>query len=243
MIMPLDTSELAKTETIARLIYGVRTLVVEWADGQRHQYHYIWLRDNSPDARHPNGQRRLETATIPPHIQPTAAKLTKDGAVEIIWADKRQVSRFSPAWLRQHAYSADRCAYPTRPLKLWDATLADHLPQAEYDRISTDRDTLRHWLTLVKDYGFALLRGVEPISGNITQVVDLFGYVRETNRGRCFDIKLVPGSDDLVHTHLPLLPHTDQPYRNPVPTLHLLHCLSAAAAGGGDHSGRWLQRS
>jgi gamma-butyrobetaine dioxygenase len=39
--------------------------------------------------------------------------------------------------------------------------------------------------------------------------------------GQCVD----PGSG---------LPHTDNPYRDPVPTVQLLHCLSAADDGGGD---------
>jgi gamma-butyrobetaine dioxygenase len=37
---------------------------------------------------------------------------------------------------------------------------------------------------------------------------------------------------NLAFTGLPITPHTDNPYRDPVPTLQLLHCLRNAAQGG-----------
>jgi gamma-butyrobetaine dioxygenase len=60
------------------------------------------------------------------------------------------------------------------------------------------------------------------------------GYVRETNYGRLFDVRAEPAAANLAFTRLPIAPHTDNPYRDPVPTIQLLHCLHAAAAGGGD---------
>ena len=60
------------------------------------------------------------------------------------------------------------------------------------------------------------------------------GYVRETNYGRLFDVRAEPAAANLAFTRLPIAPHTDNPYRDPVPTVQLLHCLHAAADGGGD---------
>ena len=37
---------------------------------------------------------------------------------------------------------------------------------------------------------------------------------------------------NLAYTGLPIGPHTDNPYRDPVPTIQLLHCLANAASGG-----------
>ena len=42
-----------------------------------------------------------------------------------------------------------------------------------------------------------------------------------------------PTPANLAFTGLPIAPHTDNPYRDPVPTVQLLHCL-ASAVGGGD---------
>ena len=58
--------------------------------------------------------------------------------------------------------------------------------------------------------------------------------MRETNYGRLFDVRAEPAAANLAFTRLPIAPHTDNPYRDPVPTVQLLHCLHAAADGGGD---------
>jgi len=60
----------------------------------------------------------------------------------------------------------------------------------------------------------------------------LFGYVRETNYGRLFDVVSVEEPQNLAFTAMALGNHTDNPYRDPVPQLQLLHCLEAAGEGG-----------
>jgi gamma-butyrobetaine dioxygenase len=66
----------------------------------------------------------------------------------------------------------------------------------------------------------------------ISEVVKLFGYIRETNYGKLFDVKTVIRPSNLAYTGLGISAHTDNPYRNPTPTLQLLHCLSSDANGG-----------
>ena len=48
-------------------------------------------------------------------------------------------------------------------------------------------------------------------------VVDLFGYVRETNYGRVFDVKIEPDPANLAFTSRRIGMHTDNPYRDPGP--------------------------
>ncbi len=64
------------------------------------------------------------------------------------------------------------------------------------------------------------------------EVAATLGYVRETNYGRLFDVRVEATPANLAFTGLPISPHTDNPYRDPVPTLQLLHCLVNAADGG-----------
>ena len=66
----------------------------------------------------------------------------------------------------------------------------------------------------------------------MTRVAELFGFVRETNYGRLFDVKTVVNPTNLAYTGLGLGAHTDNPYREPTPTLQLLHCLASSAEGG-----------
>ena len=60
-------------------------------------------------------------------------------------------------------------------------------------------------------------------AGTVTRVAELFGFVRETNYGRLFDVKTVVNPTNLAYTGLGLGAHTDNPYREPTPTLQLLH--------------------
>jgi gamma-butyrobetaine dioxygenase len=62
----------------------------------------------------------------------------------------------------------------------------------------------------------------------VLTVAETFGFVRETNYGRLFDVRVVPDPSNLAFTSREILPHTDNPYRDPVPTLQLLHRLRAA---------------
>ena len=66
----------------------------------------------------------------------------------------------------------------------------------------------------------------------MTRTAELFGFVRETNYGRLFDVRSLVNPTNLAYTGLGLGAHTDNPYREPTPTLQLLHCLSSSAGGG-----------
>ena len=80
--------------------------------------------------------------------------------------------------------------------------------------------------------GFVLLRDVPAEPGMVLQVAASFGFVRETNYGRLFDVRVEPAPDNLAFTSRAIRPHTDNPYRDPEPTVQLLHCLRTADNGG-----------
>ncbi|RKZ51330.1 MAG: hypothetical protein DRR16_05475 [Candidatus Parabeggiatoa sp. nov. 3] len=232
----LMTTPTNSLETVTNIALEERTLAINWADGHLSLFHYIWLRDNCPcpECRHPNGQKLLETISIPSDICPSSIQAIEDGQIKIVWADGH-VSHFSPRWLRTHCYSASERAKRAKELpsrKLWTAELMATLPEASYSDISTNDSALQKWLTMIRDYGFALLHDVPTTSGTIKQVVELFGYIRETNYGKIFDVKSTANPINVAYTDLAIGPHTDNPYRNPVPTHQLLHCLSSDAAGG-----------
>ena len=92
-------------------------------------------------------------------------------------------------------------------------------------------------LDAVVRYGCALLRGVPVTPGMVLEVAATFGYVRETNYGKLFDVRVEPDPDNLAFTSREIAPHTDNPYRDPVPTLQLLHCLRDARSNGGAAGG------
>jgi alpha-ketoglutarate-dependent taurine dioxygenase len=137
------------------------------------------------------------------------------------------VSRFDESWLRANAGDA-----PARVRRLWGAELQGSLPVARHDDVAAGGTALRDWLASVDELGFAILTGGPTDPGTVTRVAELFGFVRETNYGRLFDVKTVVNPTNLAYTGLGLGAHTDNPYREPTPTLQLLHCLASSADGG-----------
>jgi gamma-butyrobetaine dioxygenase len=168
-------------------------------------------------------------ASIPLDIKPAAITLP-DGAVEIAWANDGHTSRYPLDWLYSHGHPGTHAR--TSRKVLWDAASFGDLRWAHFDQVREDLSALRDWLAEVDFHGFALLHGVPAEPGQVTRVVDLFGFVRETNYGRIFDVQSVADPTNLASTSLPLGAHSDNPYRDPTPTLQLLHCLSSSVEGG-----------
>ncbi len=127
-------------------------------------------------------------------------------------------------WLPPPAVSA-----PT----LWDAADASLLPVFDYDGYLHDDDILECALAALLRYGFVRLADATREPQEVETAIARFGYVRETNYGRVFDVRIKPQAVNLADTDKGLEPHTDNPYRNPVPGLQLLHALQAADSGGG----------
>ena len=84
----------------------------------------------------------------------------------------------------------------------------------------------------VRKYGFGKITNGPITEGALFKVIELFGYVRETNYGKHFEVRTEVNPSNLAFTGLALQAHTDNPYRDPVPTLQLLYCLESSAAGG-----------
>ena len=82
------------------------------------------------------------------------------------------------------------------------------------------------------EYGFVIIKNV-PIEKNfIVKFANSIGSVRRTNFGEYFNVKSKPNPNDLAYTSLHLAPHTDNPYRNPVPCIQILHCIINEVNGG-----------
>jgi gamma-butyrobetaine dioxygenase len=81
-------------------------------------------------------------------------------------------------------------------------------------------------------HGYIIIEQVPSRPGAVLEVGRRFGFPRETNFGMMFDVRSIPQANDLAYTSLPLDPHTDNPYRGPVPGIQLLHCLTNSTQGG-----------
>jgi len=209
-------------------------LIITWSDGQQSVFHHIWLKDNAPEGRHPvNGQRIADLLSFPEEVRPLSVEVDRAGQLSIVWWPDDAVSRFDPRWLRENSYSDGAPDSGSWQRTLWDSsTLFDWEGSPTYVQVSNDPEAMRRWIGQVSEFGIALLRGVPVEPGTITKVVGLFSFVHETNYGQVFDVKYSPDPSNLAYTTLALSPHTDTPYRDPEPTIQLLHCLVSSGLGG-----------
>jgi gamma-butyrobetaine dioxygenase len=220
-----------------RIIDEGAALELEWTDGRRARFHAVWLRDNAADplTRSPlNGQRLITILDQPADMRLSLASLA-NGQLEVTFLPESKTVAFSLSWLERHAYDRQllrEMAWSDSTIERWDGALQPHLPKASWPDLSRDRATLLSWLAAVRRYGFALLTDVPRESGFLCTVAERFGYVRETNYGRWFDVRAEVNPTNLAYTNLGLQAHTDNPYRDPVPTLQLLACLENSVEGG-----------
>ncbi len=198
----------------------------------------IWLRDNCwcGDCRDaPSGQKLFGILDL--SASPSIESLAEAGDdVIVVLAPDGHAARFPRAWLLESAGSgpgSTKAADAADERECWLARdLQGREPVFDWpDYVGRD-DVKVEALRCVARLGFALLRCTPATEGTVLQVAASFGYVRETNYGRLFDVRAVVNPTNLAYTGLAIAPHTDNPYRDPVPTLQLLHCVSNAVEGG-----------
>ena len=198
----------------------------------------LWLRDACPcgECRHTgSGQRLHSVLALDPATMVTGVHLRGDD-VDITFVPDH-TARFSLAWLRDNAPGRarvfdDRSERARRP---WVAAdLPNGVPTVAWSDFRSHGDASRRLGALrdLTDLGVLLVRDVPLAQGSVLDVARNIGFVRTTNYGDLFDVRVEPQPINLAYTGRAIAPHTDNPYREPVPGLQLLHCLSSSANGG-----------
>ncbi|MEM9472444.1 MAG: gamma-butyrobetaine dioxygenase [Pseudomonadota bacterium] len=208
-----------------------------WSDGFTARFHAVWLRDNAldPATRSPsNAQRLITLGDIPAGTKIVDASIAENALTAGFAPEGKQVE-FPSDWLRANAYDvqADRAPGWVSPgLEIWTSKFDVARVTGNHAEVFRADAALRDWLSAVRRHGFAKLTGGPVESGALLDVAALFGYVRETNYGKWFEVRTEVNPANLAYTGLGLQAHTDNPYRDPVPTLQILYCLENSAAGG-----------
>ena len=206
-------------------------LTIEHADGQRYAIHPIWLRERCQDASTVDlhtGQRLLDPSDLDPRLALSAVTQPEAGKFRVQFTDGHQADFLERDILAEAALRAGDHDLPAP--RLWDATLRPG-PHARWTSQPSD-DARAQWLEQFLELGFVVFSDVPTQPGQILQVAAAFGYARETNFGELFDVRSTPAAIDLAYTAMALDPHTDNPYRWPVPGVQLLHCLVNQTSGG-----------
>jgi gamma-butyrobetaine dioxygenase len=197
-------------------------------DGRIIPVHPLWLRERcqspaSIDQR--TGQRLYNPSEIDPQLRITALRRHKPDHLTISFSDGHE-SEFSDAEILTEAGMAPETDGLPAPLA-WNAQL-DPLPEVHWGIEGQEGLSNAALLDITGKflrYGFVILHGVPRVSQALFRVAETFGFVRDTNFGRFFDVRSVPDANDLAYSSLALDPHVDNPYREPSPGIQLLHCL------------------
>ena len=222
-----------------KVIDSGKSIILQRNNDTSVRYHSTWLRDNAldPKTRDVNNRQRLITLSdVPINISIQSAKLDKTGTnIFLTFLPERKDLSFSANWLEAHAYDTkqhNEKGWIAPDLKMWGKDMSKNIPNVDYESAKSDKTLLLQWLKSLYCYGFAKMTGGKIKSGALIQIADLFGYVRETNYGKWFEIRSEVNAINLAYTNLGLQAHTDNPYRDPVPTIQILYCLENSASGG-----------
>jgi gamma-butyrobetaine dioxygenase len=197
----------------------------------------LWLRDacSCGECRDEfSGQRLRGVLTLDAHTD-IAAWRTDGDDIEVTFTPDGHVSRYSRSWLMANAPGKadlfDDRSERHRPA--WCAAdLGGRPPEVSWSDLDSVDEPRATALGALMRTGILLVRTVPIEAGMVLTVARSFAHVRTTNYGDLFDVRVEPQPVNLAFTGRAIAPHTDNPYRDPVPGIQLLHCLQSSPGGG-----------
>ena len=194
------------------------------------EIHPFWLRerangDNFVDRR--TQQRLFDPTKLNGNIKIDNLKISND-FLEITFSDGTFTKLLVQNILKELS-NIDEVKYIDKIM--WDSSLKN-LNNFVFKDNFFEEEEMYNALINFYQYGFVIFKQV-PIKNNfIVNFANSIGSIRRTNFGDFFNVKSKPKPNDLAYTSLSLAPHTDNPYRNPVPCIQMLHCIENEVDGG-----------
>ena len=211
---------------------------MQWPDKQS-RFHAIWLRDNGQDdntRNQANHQKLITIADIPDAVSVEHIEILNNRCLEVRFGPDNWTTSIDLDWLYSHSYDVSDRTRDNHLFKdnvtTWDSNFLNDITRSDYENLLSEPQALLDWLRAVDRYGVAILSGLPDKNAAVLDVIDLFGYIRETNYGEYFEIRSEINPINLAYTSIGLQSHTDNPYRDPVPGLQLFGCLENNADGG-----------
>jgi len=195
---------------------------------RRQELHPMWLRERTtePGAVDAGSRQRLFVPTdIEPNVHATNLE-SQDGHSVVTWSDGHTQTIQYEELAIELGWEADPMALPAAVP--WAAEPSP-FPRFPWPTSDAERIDI---LTAFWVHGFVVMTNTPTTPGSLTDLAGEFGVVRPTNFGLLFDVFSKPNPVDLAYTPRELTPHTDNPYRRPVPSIQFLHCLENDATGG-----------
>ena len=195
------------------------------------EIHPFWLRERANGEKHLDKgtqQRLFDPTSLDVEVQIKEAQI-KDQILEINFNDGVN-SKLDINLIAQEFSKKDIAVHSIEKIK-WDSSLKS-IKNFEFKDDLFESEEMYNILVSFYKYGFVIIKKVPTEDNYLVKFANSIGSVRRTNFGEHFNVKSKPNPNDLAYTSLPLAPHTDNPYRNPVPCIQILHCITNEVKGG-----------
>ena len=210
-------------------------LEVEWNDGQKSKFNYLWLRDNCPSAHDKNTRHRMfNILKVSTDINAKKYNINEQGKLEIEWSEGEHISYYDLKWLRENCYRIKNKKRYSSPYKLWDSSLQKNLDliQIDHDEILNSENGLINWLELLHHQGIAIVKNAPSADKSALPLLNRISHTRETFFKTPFEVINVPKPNNSAFTAHALRNHMDLPWFENPPGYQFLHCLINEAEGG-----------
>ena len=223
------------TINISNIYQNGSGLDVEWNDGEKSNFNFMWLRDNCPTSRDKDSRHRMfNLLEVSTNISPKQFKINAEGKLEIEWNEGNHTSYYDQKWLRENCYTINNKKKYISPYILWDNSLNSKLStiQIEHDEIMDSDKGLIKWLELLHYYGIAIVKKAPIEKKSALPVLNRIGSIRETFFKTPFEVINIPKPNNSAYTAHALRNHMDLPWFENPPGYQFLHCLINKAEGG-----------
>ena len=223
------------TVNISKISQNGSGLDIEWNDGEKSNFNFMWLRDNCPTVRDKDSRHRMfNLLEVSTNISPKQFKINTEGKLEIEWNEGNHTSYYDQKWLRENCYTINNKKKYISPYNLWNNSLNSKLStvQIEHDEIMDNDKGLIKWLELLHYNGIAIVKNAPIKKNSAFPVLNRIGSIRETFFKTPFEVINIPKPNNSAYTAHALRNHMDLPWFETPPGYQFLHCLINSAKGG-----------
>ena len=220
---------------ISKVSKNGSSLNVEWSDGEKSNFNYMWLRDNCPTAHDKDSRHRMfNILNVSENLNPKKYSVNAQGKLEIEWSEGGHTSYYDPKWLRDNCYTLKHKKKYISPYLLWDNSLQNNLHSIfiDHDEIIASDEGLIKWLELLHQTGIAIVKNSPTEKESAFTVLNRISHTRETFFKTPFEVINIPKPNNSAYTALALNNHMDLPWFENPPGYQFLHCLINSAEGG-----------
>ena len=220
---------------ISKVSKNGSALNVEWSDGEKSNFHFMWLRDNCPTAHDKDSRHRMfNLLELSTEIKPKKFQINKEGKLEIQWNEGDHTSYYEQKWLRDNCYTIKNKRKYISPYKLWDNSLSSNFKSIciEYEEIINSEKGLIKWLELLHYNGIAIVKNAPKKEKSAFPILNKIGSIRETFFKTPFEVINIPKPNNSAYSAHALRNHMDLPWFETPPGYQFLHCLINSAQGG-----------